>query len=110
MGEDPTWDVPVEFVPLLRLLEQAFVPERPLVGRRIHGHRADVADEILPPALVLLGGVGLEQPVERVAGVGDEPVDAHRREVLRLGHRASNAAPQPAGDSSDPATRRLGPG
>jgi hypothetical protein len=72
-------------VPLPRLLEQALVLENPFVGRGSHGHRTDGADGVVPPAFAMVGGVCLVQPIEGVVEVGDEPVDARRREVLRLG-------------------------
>src|SRR5262249_60269456 len=85
--------------PLCRVGQQVLVLDDPLVSGRAHGHRADPGEELaellLPGGLRLFGSprLCLEQPLQRVLGIGDEPVDARRNQILSLGHRFTLARP-----------------
>src|SRR6185436_3502085 len=65
------------------------VVEHPLVGRRSHRHRTYLREEARERIIVTLRSIDFEEPGERVVLVRDVPVEARRREVLRLGHAAT---------------------
>ena len=87
VGEHPAGPVLVVALPLLGVREQVVVGEHPLVGRRPHHHRADAPDELVPGPVVRVAG-HLEEPVERVVVIGDEPVQRGGGEVDDPGHGA----------------------
>ena len=58
------------------------VPQHPLVGRRAHGERTDLADE--GRVARLLDVAEREEPIQRVVRVGDEAVEARGGVVLGL--------------------------
>src|SRR4029079_1157160 len=65
------------------------VVEHPLVGRRSHRDRTYLREEARERIIVTLPSIDFEEPGERVVLVRDVPVEARRREVLRLGHAAT---------------------
>ena len=90
MGEDPARGVAVVRVPLLRMIEQTLVIEHPLVGRRAHRHRADIAEEA-HEVLFSRRPLDLEEPVKRGVVVGYVAVEARRCVVLRFRHTCNSA-------------------
>ena len=54
--------------------------QHPLIRRAAHTHGADRPDELVPRGFVVAAW-RLEEPVERVAFIGDESVEGGRREV-----------------------------
>src|SRR6478752_2339969 len=91
VAEDPAGAPAVGPAP--GVVQQLFVPEYPLVGGRAHGQRADLSVELVVQItgcrLSLRSSFGLEQPVQRVARIGNEAVEAGGSEVLRLRHAGS---------------------
>src|SRR5262245_18852019 len=88
MREDPAWRIAVELAPRVRSLQQPLMLDEPLVCRGSARHSADITEEGREPVLLrlLIAARNLEQPVERVVFVGDEPVEGGRRVVDRVAH------------------------
>src|SRR6476660_91067 len=109
VAEDPA--APPTVGPAPGLVQQLFVPEYPLVGGRAHGQRADLSVELVIQItgcrLSLRSSFGLEQPVQRVARIGNEAVKTGGREVLRLRHAGSLQADTGTSGGAD-WTRRSG--
>jgi hypothetical protein len=87
--EYPARRLTVVGMPLFGVVEQMLVVEHPLVGGRSHRHRTDLREEARERIIVTLPSIDIEEPGERVVLVRDVPVEARRREVLRLGHAAT---------------------
>ena len=89
--EDPAGDV-VGPLPVGRILVRELVTEDPLVCRRPHRQRADACEELRVVQEAAMVLVAREQPVERVARVGDVAVERGRRVVLRESHAATRSS------------------
>ncbi len=91
--EHPSRDL-VRPAPLLARLFRELVLEDPLIGGRPHCESADAGDEVRVVERPFAILIAREQPVERVVLVGDEPVQARRRVVLRETHRFASLSSQ----------------
>src|SRR5690349_14497692 len=91
VAEDPA--APPAVGPVPWLVQQLFVPEHPLVGGRAHGQRADLNVELVVQItgcrLSLRSSFGLEQPVQRVVRIGNEPSRLEAVKYCVFGMRAA---------------------